>query len=238
MLDYARSDTHFLLFVYDNLRNALLDRSGGASTLAQDALTRSQETALRTYVCEAYDFEFGSGSLGWDTLARKWGRVLSGTQRAVFRTAHAWRDAVARGMDESTRYVLPNQYLFQLAERPPADMTALMAVFRPVPQLVRTKGAGLLVSIRAAIQESMAQTLTGSEQEANNLDQNQDLPANVPTSETVAKSAEPTQTATATSAKGSKNASVKRCDLWAASTSSNSEYSPGICEGTAANINN
>lgn len=31
MLDYARSDTHFLLFIYDNLRNALLDRAQSSS---------------------------------------------------------------------------------------------------------------------------------------------------------------------------------------------------------------
>ncbi|KAF9524119.1 hypothetical protein CPB83DRAFT_861782 [Crepidotus variabilis] len=31
MLQYARSDTHFLLFIYDNLRNALLDKSKSLS---------------------------------------------------------------------------------------------------------------------------------------------------------------------------------------------------------------
>ena len=100
MLHYARSDTHYLLFIYDNLRNALLDRSasraqsraqtpnlnaeGHASNrstpegdpklaLVREVLSRSEETALRVYEREGYDVE-GLGPGGWDTLARKWNR--------------------------------------------------------------------------------------------------------------------------------------------------------------------
>lgn len=132
MLQYARSDTHFLLFIYDNLRNALIDRaqsraqslspSGDSTslpantslTLLREALARSEETALHLYVKEPYDAEEGKGSGGWDNLARKWNKLmlfasatLSGTpamQREVFKCVHAWRDKVARDEDESTRY--------------------------------------------------------------------------------------------------------------------------------------
>ena len=106
------------------------------------------------YEPEVYDFETGNGPGGWNTLADKWGRILSGKHLAVFRSVHAWRDTVARSEDESTRFVLPNHYLFQIAEKPPADMTALLANFKPVPALVRTKGASLLAAIRSAVQES------------------------------------------------------------------------------------
>ena len=138
MLQYARSDTHFLLFIYDNLRNALLDRaqsraqspSSSASTpapdpsippahlLVREVLARSEETALRVYEKEVYDAEFGLGPGGWDTMARKWNKLLLigsagdtnanaavNVQRAVYRAVHAWRDKVAREEDESTRYV-------------------------------------------------------------------------------------------------------------------------------------
>lgn len=155
MMQYARADTHFLLYIYDNLRNALLDRAGGLPELVQAVLERSQETALRVYKPEVYDSENGNGTGGWNTLAEKWGRALSGVQLAVFRAVHAWRDALARAEDESTRYVLPNHYLFQLAERPPADMSALLSVFRPVPPLVQAKASGLLEVIRAAVKESL-----------------------------------------------------------------------------------
>ncbi|KAF4577399.1 exosome nuclease subunit [Pleurotus pulmonarius] len=41
MIDYARSDTHFLLFIYDNLRNALLDRGLSRSRSQSQARSRS-----------------------------------------------------------------------------------------------------------------------------------------------------------------------------------------------------
>ncbi|KAJ6516485.1 hypothetical protein C8R45DRAFT_960259 [Mycena sanguinolenta] len=185
MLQYARSDTHFLLFVYDNLRNALLDRAVSRAqsqsrspspgrhsppsrtppeqALIRQALARSEETALRTYEKEMYDSELGTGTGGWDTLARKWnkGALVAAAetplgsqtlQRAVYRCVHAWRDEVARAEDESTRYVLPNHYLFQLAERAPADMAALLQMFQPVPPVVRRRAKELFETIRACVQ--------------------------------------------------------------------------------------
>jgi len=103
MLHYARSDTHFLLYIYDNLRNALLDRANGEPTLLRTVLNNSENTALRLYEEELYDYETGLGMNGWETLTRKWNRPMSGLQMAVFRSVHAWRDRVAREEDESTR---------------------------------------------------------------------------------------------------------------------------------------
>lgn len=112
MLEYARSDTHFLLYIYDNLRNALLDKSSlpGSSSdpdqnLMQAVLARSNETALRTYEKDTYDHE-GGGSGGWDTMAKKWnkGGLMKGSfgeQSRVYRALHAWRDKVGREEDES-----------------------------------------------------------------------------------------------------------------------------------------
>lgn len=119
---YARSDTHFLLYIYDNLRNALLDRAqtsppepsssvptdiDPASILIYEVLSRSEDTALRVYEKEIYDAEEGGGPGGWDTLAKKWNKGLlmkgapGGVQRDVYKRLHAWRDQVAREEDES-----------------------------------------------------------------------------------------------------------------------------------------
>ena len=129
MLKYARSDTHFLLYIYDNLRNALLDRSQNASQsqsglktstiergLLGQALARSAETSLRVYSKEPYDALGGSGQNGWDKLARKWNKVgltaggpgvgVEAMQREVYRCVHGWREKVAREEDESTKYVI------------------------------------------------------------------------------------------------------------------------------------
>ncbi|CAK5284338.1 unnamed protein product [Mycena citricolor] len=178
MLQYARSDTHFLLFIYDNLRNALLDRarsrpsspSPNASSnssehsFVRQVLTRSEETALRIYEKETYDSERGSGPGGWDSLARKWnkGALVAAAetptgketlQRAVYRCVHAWRDRIAREDDESVRYVLPNHFLFQLAEQPPSDMGSLLKLFQSVPPVVRRRAKELLDEIRACVDQ-------------------------------------------------------------------------------------
>ena len=115
MLQYARSDTHFLLFIYDNLRNALLDRAisrsqsraespaSSSSTptpdpsippshlLVREVLARSEETALRVYEKEQYDAEGGSGPGGWDGLARKWNKVALMAASRVEQTDNALR---------------------------------------------------------------------------------------------------------------------------------------------------
>ena len=131
MLLYARADTHFLIYIYDCLRNALIDRSqsrsgsrspssstpvpvqSGPNSLLETVIARSRETSLRTYQKEVYDAAGGSGSAGWDTLAHKWNKPFLfanenriGSVQRVYRTVHAWRDRVAREEDESTRYVL------------------------------------------------------------------------------------------------------------------------------------
>jgi len=123
MLSYARSDTHYLLFIYDNLRNALIDRSQSranspssasslerSSSLVKDVLSRSEDTSLRLYQNEPYDAESGLGNGGWDALARRWNKSAlysqhRNTQQEVFRNLHAWRDRVAREDDESPRSV-------------------------------------------------------------------------------------------------------------------------------------
>ena len=198
MLKYARSDTHFLLHVYDNLRNALLDRavsrsasptSRAGSPMAPDAfvrevLSRSAETALRTYTPEPYEEEGGTGVMGWDTLARKWNKPalgidgVPGVQREVFRAVHMWRDRVAREEDESTgyalplsricartnlrdRYVLSNRFVFKLVEQPPADMTALLHAFPSTPPVVRRRSKELLDVIRDAVKRGLSDAAEG-----------------------------------------------------------------------------
>ncbi|KAJ4497032.1 ribonuclease H-like domain-containing protein [Lentinula lateritia] len=172
MLDYARSDTHFLLYIYDNLRNALLDRAVSpsedyleieeisypqAQALLRQVLAKSEVTALRVYEKECYDMERGSGGNGWDTLAKKWNKIHlyvnspSCKQKDIYRSIHMWRDEVAREEDESVRYILPNHYLIQLAEHPPADMAAMLKIFHFVPPVLKRRAKELLNIIREVI---------------------------------------------------------------------------------------
>ena len=101
MLFYARSDTHFLLYVYDRLRESLLDRGQGSEDWIRRALRNSEETALKEFHREAYLAKTGDGSRGWGGVLRWYNKRLMGVQREVFLAVHAWRDKVAREEDES-----------------------------------------------------------------------------------------------------------------------------------------
>lgn len=111
MLFYARSDTHFLLFVYDNLRNLLIQHSNGPESVRQ-VLGASSRTALQVYAKELYDVEHGLGPFGWKVFLSKFGAYgqIPGEEtdrrKAIVVAMHIWRDRVAREMDESTASVL------------------------------------------------------------------------------------------------------------------------------------
>ncbi|WVQ85309.1 hypothetical protein IAT38_007474 [Cryptococcus sp. DSM 104549] len=131
MLHYARSDTHFLLYIYDNLRNTLLhvasrppspDEHGNAvieltrrnpQAAIREVLGRSAETALRLYEREVYDEKDGRGAGGWYTMGKKWLPKGGIDEEAgwVWKYLHIWRDKKARELDESPFYLLPNDVL-------------------------------------------------------------------------------------------------------------------------------
>jgi len=155
MLSYARSDTHFLLYIYDRMRNTLLDKSNPTThNLLHATLQRSAETSLRRHEKEVYDAESGDGPNGWRNMYSKWNRSLNNQQFAVFKALHAWRDQTARDEDESIRYVLPNHMLFTLAEKMPEEAAKVLACCNPVPPSVKmnaTDIAYLISRTRASV---------------------------------------------------------------------------------------
>ncbi|KAL8972495.1 MAG: hypothetical protein Q9183_000525 [Haloplaca sp. 2 TL-2023] len=127
MYDYARSDTHFLLYIYDKIRNELLQNSSPSSlngNLINDVQESSKAEALQRYERSFYDFEDGSGPDGWRALLNRMPGTgaFNGAQLELFRALHQWRDKTAREKDESTNHVLNNQCLFTLAKEMPADI--------------------------------------------------------------------------------------------------------------------
>ncbi|KAJ1846963.1 exosome nuclease subunit, partial [Coemansia sp. RSA 2703] len=180
MMAYARSDTHFLLYVFDRMRNELVERGrrlvgcdvgtpgeayfgqlnlGEGHSVVQapgDAMDvvvrRSRQTALRRYVKEAYDADHGLGANGWSSVLRKWRQhALDSYGLAVFRALHRWRDACARAEDESPAFVMPTHMLFAVAERAPKDVATLLAACRPnAPPLVRLHAVEIVALVKQA----------------------------------------------------------------------------------------
>lgn len=184
MLDYARSDTHFLLFIYDHLLNALISRSSPRSSpslnaplstpaggpfsvdtplLLQHVLARSGQTCLRRFAADVYDSATGLGPAGWFSLAKKYNKLYlldsaPGTppavEGAVYKALHAWRDRIAREEDESTAYVLKNHLLFILAGRKPDTVRELFTMGQQFGEVVRRRADELVSLIRTTQEEA------------------------------------------------------------------------------------
>ncbi|PSK38486.1 hypothetical protein B9Z65_6039 [Elsinoe australis] len=161
MFDYARSDTHFLLYIYDNMRNELLDRSK-PNDPEQDkilaVLQRSKEVALQTYNHPTYDSHRGLGPIGWYRMLSRTPALLSKEQFAVFRAIHEWRDRIAREQDDSVHYVLANHSIFSISKEVPLEKPQLFSVAQPLTQTIRLRADELLAVIRAAKERAPNET--------------------------------------------------------------------------------
>ncbi|KAJ3015732.1 exosome nuclease subunit [Thoreauomyces humboldtii] len=155
LMKYARSDTHYLLYIYDRMRNELLNLSNPEThNLLRATLERSETTSLNKYEKEIYNVETGEGARGWRYPLRKHGGILRAEQFAVYRALHAWRDHIAREDDESLRYVLPTHMLFNMADRLPTSQQGILGCCSPIPPLVSMYALDLVVIIENALAEA------------------------------------------------------------------------------------
>ncbi|MCP9262205.1 Exosome component 10 [Dirofilaria immitis] len=110
---YARCDTHYLLYCYDQLRKRLLD---------QEMLQKSPSPKFE--------------SDGYEKLlvGRK---PLNSRQHFALAALWKWRDERARADDENPQYILPCHMMLQIAEVLPREMQGILACCSPVPLHVK-----------------------------------------------------------------------------------------------------
>ncbi|KAL4873374.1 hypothetical protein BDV12DRAFT_182217 [Aspergillus spectabilis] len=159
MFNYARSDTHYLLYIYDHIRNELLENSTPEENLVDYVLEKSKAEALQRYERPVYDASTGQGAGGWYDLMVRNPAVFSKEQFAVFRAVHEWRDNVARENDEGVQCVFPKHVLFRVAQAMPEDISSLFSTLSPVTALTRDHASELL----KVIQKAKAEGATGPE---------------------------------------------------------------------------
>jgi exosome complex exonuclease RRP6 len=153
LLEYARADTHFLLFIFDNMRNELVEKSDFSNpekNKVQDVLTKSKETALQRYEHPIYDAELGLGRPGWHSLIAKTPVQFTPQQFAVFRAVHKWRDEVAREEDDSPLFIMPNHAVFSIGRYMPEDKAALFNAVQHVSHILRARADELVPIIADA----------------------------------------------------------------------------------------
>lgn len=153
MFDYARSDTHFLLYIYDNMRNELIEKADPTmpnGDLIVEVGEKSKAVSLQRYEHPIYDEKYGQGSNGWYNMLFRHPSQFNKEQFAVFRAVHQWRDQLARKEDESTNHILQRNVLFKIATEIPMDKVALSRCLKTVHQSARAHMDQLVEVVRKA----------------------------------------------------------------------------------------
>ncbi|MCJ1285057.1 exosome nuclease subunit [Xylographa opegraphella] len=153
MFKYARSDTHFLLNIYDHMRNELIDGSETRSesgNLVNTVLEESKKVALRKYERELYDTECGMGATGWYNMLNRTPALFSREQFSIFRAVHRWRDDIARRYDESLNFIMPKIVIYNIAREMPVELPALLACSHPISRFMHGHIIELLAIVRDA----------------------------------------------------------------------------------------
>lgn len=131
LIAYARQDTHYLLYIYDLLRNELLQKANGKTNLLLNVYKLSTEVCMKRYVKVTIKADSHMD------MYRKSKRIFDNRQFHALKQLFQWRDSIARVEDESYAYVLPNHMMLQIAENLPREMQGILACCNPIPPLVR-----------------------------------------------------------------------------------------------------
>lgn len=102
MFEYARSDTHYLLYIFDRLRTELCKKEG----LLKEAWMRAAKICRKRHTRIRYDANMGK------YLAAKHALGFDAHQVRMLEELCRWRDRVAREEDESLIYVTPLNVLY------------------------------------------------------------------------------------------------------------------------------
>jgi ribonuclease D len=112
MIHYAQSDTHYLLYIYDNIRKDIFHHQGINGVIA--VLQSSQRTCLKRYEKE-YFYPHGYLHL----LNQRTSQSLTLEQNLILSLLWNWRDLIARKEDESVSYIMSNSELIRIGLRCP-----------------------------------------------------------------------------------------------------------------------
>ncbi len=134
MLQYARTDTHYLLYIRDRLENLLLGMGSGSGTLVtaygkkllEQVMEKSFGVSLKVWKdspCE------GADKLCLRSPAMKVGNIRRNPRAlAVLGAVLGWRDETAKRLDESRNYVLSNGVCLRIANVIPTTVSQILRI--------------------------------------------------------------------------------------------------------------
>lgn len=144
MLDYARSDTHFLLYIYDCMRQELKQQSTAAAQLLPEVLSRSRETALQRFEFPTISDDVTSRRNGWASILCRNPVELDKAQVAILKQVYHWRDAVARQEDENPFLIMSNATVLAVAKVRPKNKSSLLQISHPISPILRARAEEVL----------------------------------------------------------------------------------------------
>ncbi|KAJ0184090.1 hypothetical protein K1T71_000513 [Dendrolimus kikuchii] len=141
LIQYARMDTHYLLYIWRMMKSELLEKDSGYAHLLLAVFEQSRQICGATYNKEVIH----EGSHMQLYLHSK--KNFNTRQLAALKMLYKWRDTHARDLDESTVYLLPNHMMLSLAEILPREVQGVNACCNPMPPFVKQN----LISIHRMI---------------------------------------------------------------------------------------
>ncbi|KAF8720280.1 hypothetical protein HU200_023908 [Digitaria exilis] len=150
MIKYAREDTHYLLYIYDLMKQRLQRESTPENDLLLEVYKRSNEICLQFYEKELLTDTSYLHIYGLQE------HELNAKQLAVVAALHEWRDRIARQEDESTGYVLPNKALIEIAKQMPTDTGHLKRIVKSKYPFVERSLDDIVYTIWNALEYSYA----------------------------------------------------------------------------------
>lgn len=131
LMKYAQQDTHYLLYIFDMMKNDLTKAANGLTNLVKTVYMDSKIICAKRYIKPVVTID------SHKDLYLKSKRSFDNRQLYALREIFVWRDKIARMEDESYPYVLPNHMLLQISEALPREMQGILACCNPIPPLVR-----------------------------------------------------------------------------------------------------
>jgi exosome complex exonuclease RRP6 len=171
MKQYAVTDTHYLLDIYERIKWDLEQQQQQRQQhdcSVKTVFDASRQVCLIRYAVEPFC------PTGYEKLLLRHQRrgaprrrdtdFTTPSQRGVLRTLWDWRDAAARSHDESLQYVCPDRSLLRMSMAATRIITVsqLHSLFNPVPPLVMRYSREIVDRIQRAL---LRETEQGEEQD-------------------------------------------------------------------------
>ncbi|KAG6458535.1 exosome component 10 isoform X2 [Manduca sexta] len=131
LVEYARTDTHYLLYVWRMMKHELLDVAAGQPHLLLSVFEESRQICAATYNKEVIH------ETSHIPLYIRSKKSFNTQQMAALKMLYKWRDSQAREQDESTTYLIPNHMLLALAEQLPREVQGVNACCEPMPPFIK-----------------------------------------------------------------------------------------------------